>query len=188
MTNKLTRVAKYGEVFTPMHVVEDMCDLLDPDIWSDEGVTLFEPTCGDGNIVIVLLRRRLLAIYTKAKHAGHPDPKGYAVANALSGLVAIDILADNVEKTRQRIINVINNGWVQQSEKGKLAFVNMLVNRNIHMNEVLSCLQDDPAKAEQKAKKTKIGYEWFKKHGHKPISTLLQGKVTIDIFQEAKRE
>ena len=189
---KLKRIAKYGEVFTPMAAAEDMCDLLDPDIWSDEDTMLFEPTCGDGNIVVVLLRRRLLSLYAKAKHAGHEDPKGYAVAIALSGLVAVDILEDNVQKTRDRVLSVVGN-WIQRNANpndvwdgtptGKWAFVEMMVNRNIHMNEMLSCLQDDPVKAEQEAKKTKAGYEWFQKHGHKPIKSLLKGEI-IDILSK----
>lgn len=59
--SKKERVQKYGEVFTPQHIVEQMCDSLD----TESGGTAFEidktflePTCGDGVFVTEILRRK----------------------------------------------------------------------------------------------------------------------------------
>lgn len=58
---KRDRIRRYGEVFTPQHIVEQMCDSLD----AESGGTAFEidktflePTCGDGVFVVEILRRK----------------------------------------------------------------------------------------------------------------------------------
>lgn len=58
---KRDRIRRYGEVFTPQHIVEQMCDSLD----TESGGTAFEidkiflePTCGDGVFVVEILRRK----------------------------------------------------------------------------------------------------------------------------------
>ena len=64
MAEKLTkskeRVAKYGEVFTPQHIVKDMCDMLEkenPGAFDPER-TFLEPSCGDGAFILEILRRK----------------------------------------------------------------------------------------------------------------------------------
>ena len=59
------RIKKYGEVFTPKKVINDMLDLIgdsDSPIWSDENVVFFEPTCGNGNICSAIVELSLIHI------------------------------------------------------------------------------------------------------------------------------
>ena len=45
------RVQKYGEVYTPMWLVKDMCDMLgdeSPEAWTVLDKTFLEPACGNG--------------------------------------------------------------------------------------------------------------------------------------------
>jgi len=43
---------KYGEVFTPLNVVENTLNLLPVDIWLDSSQTWFEPAVGIGNFIV----------------------------------------------------------------------------------------------------------------------------------------
>src|SRR4051812_561909 len=93
------RIKDLGEVFTPEKYVEDMLDLFCKDkrgLWADEDVSFFEPTCGHGNFVIAIYKRRVEAIYKKALSQQIRDPALYAVANAINTLWAIDIDSKNV--------------------------------------------------------------------------------------------
>ena len=52
---------KETQIFTPKWAIEEMLDLLDKDrevsVFNDESVFFFEPTCGDGAMLIPLLER-----------------------------------------------------------------------------------------------------------------------------------
>ena len=52
------RVKQHGEVFTPEFIVKQMCDLCEPEI-SQINKKIFEPTCGNGNFLVEILRRKL---------------------------------------------------------------------------------------------------------------------------------
>jgi hypothetical protein len=60
--NKLTRskerVRDLGEVFTPDFLVEKMLDLFPEDAWGEDKNWL-EPTCGNGQFILGILRRKL---------------------------------------------------------------------------------------------------------------------------------
>ena len=75
-TKQRERVQKYGEVFTPSNIVNDMLDLLPT---KDDGRTLIlnektkaeksylsstflEPSCGDGNFLVEILNRKLKCV------------------------------------------------------------------------------------------------------------------------------
>lgn len=58
---KKERIRQYGEVFTPQHIVEQMCDMLDEESGGtafEIDKTFLEPTCGDGVFVVEILRRK----------------------------------------------------------------------------------------------------------------------------------
>lgn len=83
------RIKEFGEVYTNTKEVNAMLDLL-PEVTID--MTFLEPTCGNGNFVIEILKRKFDLCKTK---------KDYLVA--LQSVYAIDILADNVVETKSRI-------------------------------------------------------------------------------------
>lgn len=56
------RVQKFGEVFTPIWVVNETLDNLEkesPGIFKDVSKTFLEPSCGTGNFVVEIYRRKL---------------------------------------------------------------------------------------------------------------------------------
>lgn len=88
------RVKKYGEVFTPIWVVNEMLDDVEKenkDAFNPEH-TFLEPTCGTGNFVIEIYRRKLNKCRTKKD-----------AETALKSLWCIELLKDNMEICRQRV-------------------------------------------------------------------------------------
>lgn len=102
MTEKLykskKRIKEFAEVFTPMKIVKEMCDNLvehgDSDVFMPEK-TFLDPAVGTGNFLVEILERKL-------KHC-----KDWAdVITSLQSMYAVDIQADNVEETRQRLFEL----------------------------------------------------------------------------------
>ena len=88
------RIKANGEVFTPSTIVEKMMDMVsDESAWSDPKKKFLDPTCGNGNILIGMLRRRL---------ANGVSPK-----DAVSTLYGIELMEDNVKLCRERIAQEI---------------------------------------------------------------------------------
>lgn len=104
LTKSKERVKKYGEVYTPIWVVNEMLDALekDGDAFSDVGKTFLEPTCGNGNFVVEIYRRKL----NLAKNDREKAEK------ALRSLWCIELLPDNMAECRQRVKDVFAYyGW-----------------------------------------------------------------------------
>lgn len=106
MSRKLTkskeRVKKYGEVFTPIWVVNEMLDNLSSEAFEDVGKTFLEPTCGTGNFVVEIYRRKL----NRAKNDRNKAEQ------ALRSLWCIELLEDNMIECRQRVKDIFAYyGW-----------------------------------------------------------------------------
>lgn len=82
------RVSEYGEVFTAEREVKAMCDLI-PD-WSGN---VLEPACGNGNFLVEIAQRKLDA--------------GMTVEDAAKTIFGIDILTDNVEEAKNRLLKIL---------------------------------------------------------------------------------
>lgn len=83
------RVREVGEVFTDIKEVNAMLDLI-PNITID--MTFLEPTCGNGNFVIEIMRRKFDLCKKKSDYI-----------KALESVVAIDIMTDNIQECKQRV-------------------------------------------------------------------------------------
>lgn len=98
MNNKLgqikseERVREHGEVFTNPREVKAMLDLI-PNITID--MTFLEPTCGNGNFVVEIIKRK----FDLCKK--HDD---FIVA--LTSVYAIDIMADNIQECKNRVLEL----------------------------------------------------------------------------------
>jgi hypothetical protein len=92
--SKAERVKRFGEVFTPVKTVRDMCDMLEaesPGCFDPER-TFLEPACGDGAFVAEILRRK----FDRCKRR-----RDYIVA--LESVYGFEIQADNVERCIQNL-------------------------------------------------------------------------------------
>lgn len=94
LTKSKERIQKYGEVFTPPHIVNQMLDTFPSEMFMPDK-TFLEPTCGEGAFVVEILKR---------KFANCKKRKDYTIA--LQSIYAMEIQADNVEKCIQNVIDL----------------------------------------------------------------------------------
>ena len=93
------RVQKFGEVFTPEQTVKDMLDML-PSNFDFLRETVLEPSCGDGNFLVEILKRKLNLLF---------EITDINILNCVSTIYAIDIQADNVLDSRKRLLGVVED-------------------------------------------------------------------------------
>jgi type I restriction-modification system DNA methylase subunit len=87
------RVKSTGEVFTPGWLVEaglDQIEKNDLSAFSDKNKTFCDPTCGDGQMLGEALIRKL--------------KNGIDFETALSTIYGIDLMQDNVDLCRERLL------------------------------------------------------------------------------------
>jgi hypothetical protein len=97
------RVIDYGEVFTPEWMVNDMLDLV-----KDESERIdsrfLESACGEGNFLVVVLRRKLAVV--QARFGSSEFERQHQALLALMCIYGIELLEDNVEACRLRLMNI----------------------------------------------------------------------------------
>lgn len=87
------RVRKYAEVLTPRWLAEKMADMV-PGAY-DKDATVFEPCCGEGAFITVVLRHKLEAA------------RGYAQKlRACQTCYGLDIQYDNVLICRENLVKI----------------------------------------------------------------------------------
>lgn len=87
------RVSQLGEVFTPAHIVQKMCDMVPQSAWKDPSYIFLEPTCGNGNFIVAIFQKRL--------------DSGLSVNKALNTLWGMDIMQDNIHDCHVRLCKMI---------------------------------------------------------------------------------
>lgn len=109
------RINATGEVYTDEKIVNDMLDMVNPEDWSDKTKTMLEPSCGDGNFVVVMIAR-----FMKGLENIIPDRTERFKHIVENQVFAIDIMPDNVIATRNRIsktfdidINLFDHNIIQ---------------------------------------------------------------------------
>ena len=85
-----TRVKATGEVFTPTNIVQDILDTFPCDVFSDPNKTFLDPTCGDGQFLGEIIIRKI--------------ENGSTFEQALSTVFGVDLMEDNVELCRERLL------------------------------------------------------------------------------------
>ena len=144
------RVANHGEVFTAEREVKAMCDLVKDETGRIDSRFL-EPACGDGNFLAEILGRKLAAV--SRQYAKSPDDwEKYSIL-ALSSLYGIDILRDNAQACRDRLLAIWRDQYGtecgsdvpagQKNEAEKAA--EFILRRNIRYGNALSLKEVDDA-------------------------------------------
>ena len=88
-------VKDFAEVFTPKHIVKDMCDLVPEEMWTNVETTFLEPACGTGNFLVEILERKFKLCENWEDGL-----------RALKSVYGIDIQQDNVEETKLRLFDM----------------------------------------------------------------------------------
>ena len=84
------RVKATGEVFTPTALVQEILDQLPLEQFEDVTKTFLDPACGDGQFLSEVLIRKL--------------ENGHDFETAIATVFGVDLMADNVELCRERLI------------------------------------------------------------------------------------
>jgi hypothetical protein len=84
------RVKSTGEVFTPTLLVEEILDKMDPEVFVNFERIFLDPSCGDGQFLASVLYRKL--------------ENGATFEQALSTVYGVDLMQDNVELCRERLL------------------------------------------------------------------------------------
>lgn len=84
-----------GEVFTPSWLVKKMCDMLPPDAWNDVSKTFLEPSCGTGNFLVEILKRKL-DICKNTEDC----------FSALKSIYGVDLMPDNIQESKERMLEI----------------------------------------------------------------------------------
>ena len=163
------RIDSLGEVYTPIHVATQMCDFIPSDDWKDPCVIFFEPTCGNGNILEVIVKRRLECLYEVGKDKSNPYK--YAISNAMNTLVAMDIDNENVLESRERIQKIALEFYDFTYDVFFYNHFRKALILQIQENEMISALSGVIITKPKKkmTKMTQIGLDWVSKNGMKKI-------------------
>lgn len=87
-----------AQVFTPEWATNQMIDLLDPSCLATHETFFFEPTCGDGQMLVVIIERIFQALLVK-----YEGDKDKALADTLHKFYAIELDDRLVPLARMRI-------------------------------------------------------------------------------------
>ena len=84
------RIKATGEVFTPTELVQEILDKLPSKVFTDSNKTYLDPSCGDGQFLGEVLIRKV--------------ENGIDFEQALSTIYGVDIMQDNVDLCRERLL------------------------------------------------------------------------------------
>lgn len=98
------RVKAHGEVFTPRHMVNEMLDLVRPELETGPNFvdkTFFEPAAGDGNFLVAILQRKLHAVEKRYQPTKWPTESLFALAS----IYAVELLEDNHKAAQATLLS-----------------------------------------------------------------------------------
>lgn len=142
------RVVDHGEVLTGEREVNAMLELVKQETERIESRFL-EPACGTGNFLAPVLERKLQAVEARYRRS-QVDYERYAVL-AVSSLYGIDLLSDNVEECRERLLTIFRDRYTQLYRKkvkpACLRSARFILDRNIACGDALAMVTaDNPPK------------------------------------------
>jgi len=137
------RVRDLAEVFTSEREVRSMLDLVR---YLSENVenTFLEPSCGNGNFLLAILKRKLETI--RQKYKKQIDIEFYII-KAVASIYGIDISEENVIEARQRMLYEVKNFYsekfnTKKPNEGFWDSINWILERNIILGDMLNKIQD----------------------------------------------
>ena len=102
------RVSDFGEVYTAKKQVDEMLALI-PD--NDINTTYLEPACGNGNFLVGIIQRKLSLLSSLTDRTAFR----YGLLLAVSTIYGMDIQADNVIETRERLLDLIQDEYYSKT-------------------------------------------------------------------------
>lgn len=118
------RVRDFGEVYTPSHIVKDMCDLAP--IISDIHTTVLEPSFGNGNFLVEIYERKLKNCKT-----------GDDILDVVKSVYGIELLEDNVKEAKGRLWQLIKDTGIKLSDSNARQII-IAMNLNLQQGDTLT--------------------------------------------------
>lgn len=138
------RIRQHGEVFTAEREVNAMLDLVKNEA-SKIDSTFLEPACGDGNFLAEIFSRKLERVFRLAKN--NDADCEYWATRAISTIYGVDIMADNVEESRERLFDIFSVRFVNRYKRQPTAIcqdsIRFILSQNIQCGNTLTCTMED---------------------------------------------
>lgn len=99
-----------GEFYTPACVVQLIAEMIEP----YSGV-VYEPACGDGNFLSVILKRKLTVVTKKYRRSAYDWERNSLLA--LGSMYGVDIMLDNVLACQERLFEIWNKEYKKVCKK-----------------------------------------------------------------------
>jgi len=120
-----------AEDFTPPILVNEMLDKLPEEVFSDPSKTFCDNSAGNGNFLVEVLRRKL--------SNGHPP------LQALSTVYGVELMDDNVEEMKERLLELIPKD--QHTEAKKILNENIICHNALTWDFINWCSTEKKNKA-----------------------------------------
>lgn len=137
------RVRDLAEVFTGEREVRSMLDLVQ---YLSENVehTFFEPSCGNGNFLLAILKRKLETV--KTKYRKQLDMEFFTM-KAVASIYGVDISKENIDEAKQRILYEIKNFYsntfnTRKPNEGFWDSISWVLDKNIIVGDMLNKVED----------------------------------------------
>lgn len=105
------RAKQTAEVFTPPRLVKQMLNKLPKEVWK-KGKTFIDPACGNGNFLVAVLWRKI--------------ERGHNPLHALQTIYGVDIMRDNIQECRLRLLKLTSVHESITEEHIKAVFTNIV--------------------------------------------------------------
>ena len=138
------RVADHGEVYTAKREVNAMLDLVKEETERIDSRFL-EPACGTGNFLVEILNRKMEAVRKQFSKNRYEYDR--ASAQAVSSMYGVELLPDNVETCRQRLLTQYLDTYRQHQSADASPdlerCIRFLLKKNILCGDALTMLQEN---------------------------------------------
>ena len=98
------------EFFTPYSIIKKMCDKISEEDWSDPEKTFCEPCFGNGQFILAIIYKRLMA--------------GVDLMTTLKTLFGIELMEDNVQETKDRILDMLDKMEIEYHRPSVMKILN----------------------------------------------------------------
>jgi N-6 DNA Methylase len=158
------RVKATGEVFTPTPLVQEVLDQLPQELFTDPSKTFLDPSCGDGQFLGEVLIRKM--------------ENGATFEQALSTIYGVDLMIDNVDLCRERLLCgredlrhiVEQNIYQADGLKFSYDFCPMSETRKKREEKLRRQVEKEKSKAQKEAQAKEIFDSMFKENKVKSLS------------------
>lgn len=137
------RVRELAEVFTGEREVRSMLDLVRY-LSENPEHTFLEPSCGNGNFLVAILKRKLETI--KTKYRNQIDAEFYMI-KAIASIYGIDISEENVLEARERLFYEVKDFYsnsynTKKAMEGFWDSVRWIIEKNIIIGDMLNKIEE----------------------------------------------